>query len=68
MDITAIAGAGISAGFDRIGSVATTVAGGAVDLPDAIVELSSAKLQTEANIAVLKAARDVERHTLDLFA
>lgn len=69
MNITAIAGAGISAGFDRMGAAASSIAGGgSVDLPDAIVDLSSAKIQTEANIKVLEVAEEVERRTVDLFA
>jgi len=76
MNVTSLAGSALVSAYERFGNAATNLVKAAspidsaesVDLPDAIVELNEAKVETAASAKVLKVAREVEQNLLDIFA
>ncbi len=76
MTISSIAGGNLVSAYERFGQAANRVSravtpmedGGGGDLPSALVELNEAKIDTQANVKVVKAAREMEQNLLDLFA
>ncbi|MBI1761868.1 MAG: hypothetical protein HYR56_10570 [Acidobacteria bacterium] len=76
MNVSAIATTAISQAFDRFNTAAAKVAGAAdpenpadtVDLADAVIELSSAKLAAAAGVRVFRAEQELVKNTLDILA
>lgn len=74
MNVSSIATTAISKAFDRFNAAAGKIAGGAdpenpadtVDIADAVIALSSAKIDVAAGVRVFRAEQDLVKNTLDI--
>jgi hypothetical protein len=76
MNINSVSASAVSQALERLGAVASALAGAAdpanptdmIDFSAAAVELSAAKLEAAVSVRVLRAEQEIVRNTLDMLA
>jgi hypothetical protein len=74
MNVGSIATTAISNAFDRFNAAAAKIAGAAdpenpadtVDIADAVIALSSAKIDAAAGVRIFRAEQEMVKNTLDI--